>query len=260
MNHFAEQRRGEEVMTLDPRLSQIGTHWSLLAQAHGEPGEAARDALHQLLEHYGGAVRRYLLGVLRDPDAAEELFQEFAFRFLHGDLRGADRQRGRFRDFLKGVLFHLIADYQKGQRHRSLPLPPDHPAPLTEAPIHSEHDPVFLASWRDELLAHAWQALAEVERATGKPFLTVLRFRTDHPEVRSPQMAERLSAILGKPLTAVGVRTILHRAREKFADLLLEEIAQGFEAPTPDRLEEELGELGLLDHCRSALERRTGQA
>ena len=32
----------------------------------------------------------------RDPDAAEELSQEFALRFVRGDLGGADRGRGRF--------------------------------------------------------------------------------------------------------------------------------------------------------------------
>lgn len=246
--------------TLNTRLSRIGTHWSLLAEAQGDPGEAGRAAQRQLLERYGGAVRRYLLGMLRDPDAAEELFQEFAFRFLHGDLRGANRERGRFRDFLKGVLYHLVADHQKSQRRRPRPLPPDHPAPAGEPAQLSEHDPVFLASWRDDLLARCWEALAEFERKTGKPYFVVLRFRADHPEVRSPEMAEKLSATLGKPLTAVGVRTVLHRAREKFADLLVDEIAQGLEAPTSERLEEELTELGLLDQCRAALERRGGRA
>jgi hypothetical protein len=47
---------------------------------------------------YHRAVHRYLLGALRDEDAAEELFQEFALRFVRGDFRWADRGRGRFRD------------------------------------------------------------------------------------------------------------------------------------------------------------------
>jgi hypothetical protein len=33
--------------------------------------------------------------MVRDPDTAAELFQEFACRFLHGDLHGADPGRGR---------------------------------------------------------------------------------------------------------------------------------------------------------------------
>jgi hypothetical protein len=56
-------------------------------------------------------------------------------------------------------------------------------------------------------------------------------------------------------LTAAGVRQALHRARQKFADLLLEEVAQSVEDPTPEHLERELVELGLFDYCRPALER-----
>src|SRR5690348_6872776 len=95
------------------RLSRISTLWSLVGQAHHELGADVGAAQRRLLEQYGGAIRRYLMGSLRDADAAEELFQEFAYRFLHGDLRGADQQRGRFRDYVKGVLFHLVADYHK---------------------------------------------------------------------------------------------------------------------------------------------------
>src|SRR4051812_11611421 len=98
------------------RLNQIGTLWSEILQAHNDPGEAGSAARRALWDRYGGAVHRYLLGALRDPDAADELKQEFAYRFLHGDLRGADRERGRFRDFVKGVLFHLVADYHHKRR------------------------------------------------------------------------------------------------------------------------------------------------
>jgi RNA polymerase sigma-70 factor (ECF subfamily) len=53
----------------------------------------------------------------------------------------------------------------------------------------------------------------------------------------------------------VAVRQALHRARDRFADLLLEEIRHSLTEPTPDRLEEELLDLGLLDYCRPALDR-----
>jgi DNA-directed RNA polymerase specialized sigma24 family protein len=78
--------------------------------------ESVTTARRQLLLRYGRAVHRYLLGALRDADAADELSQESALRFLRGGLRGADSQRGRFRTFLKGVLCHLVADYSGGGR------------------------------------------------------------------------------------------------------------------------------------------------
>jgi RNA polymerase sigma-70 factor (ECF subfamily) len=240
----------------DPRLSHISTLWTLVARAHQDPDSQVQAAQKALLERYGGAVRRYLLGALRDPDAAEDLFQEFAYRFLHGDLKGADSGRGRFRDYVKGVLFHLIADFHRQQKRRPLPLPPEGPAsPEAEAAALAEADRSFVENWRAELLARAWSGLAAVEQATGQPGYTVLRFRADHPQMHSPEMAEQLSTILGKPQTAVAVRQALHRARDKFADLLLYEVRQSLENPTKDRLEQELADLGLLDYCRPALDR-----
>jgi RNA polymerase sigma-70 factor (ECF subfamily) len=237
------------------RLSLIPTRWSLVYLAHHGSPEASSSARQQLLERYGDAVRRYLRKLLRDPDAVDEVFQEFAVRLVHGDLRGADPQRGRFRDFLKGTLFHLIADYRKQQRRWPAPLPVD-TAALAAHLEAADPDRSFVESWCDELLARAWKALAEIEAGTGHPYHAVLRFRADHPDMRAPQIAEQFTVQLGRPFTAAGVRQILHRAREKFAALLLDEVAYSLANPTDERLAEELAELGLLDYCRPALARR----
>jgi RNA polymerase sigma-70 factor (ECF subfamily) len=237
------------------RLSLIPTQWSLVYLAHHGPAEAAQVARQQLLERYRGAAYRYLRKVLRDPDAADEVFQEFALQLVQGHLHGANPGRGRFRHFVKGTLFHLVADHRKRQRAWPGPLP----AAGTTLAANSEEresDHHFVESWRDELLARAWAMLAESEAGTEPPYYAVLRFRADHPELRSPQLAEQLTARLGRPFTAVGVRQILHRAREKFADLLLDELAHSLEYPQAEQLTQELAELGLFDYCRPALERR----
>jgi RNA polymerase sigma factor (sigma-70 family) len=236
------------------RLSGISTLWTEVRRAHAGDSEAAREAQRRLLERYGGAVRRYLQALLRDADAADELFQEFACKFLCGGLGGADPEHGRFRNFVKGVLFHLVARYHERRRRQPLALADDPPAPAAaEAP---GSDEVFLSSWRDDLLARAWADLAEHERTTGKPFYAVLRCRADHSDWSSAQLAKEMGRRLGKTPTAAGVRQTLHRAREKFAELLLEEVAHSLEAPTAERLAEELLDLGLLDYCRPALEKR----
>ena len=240
---------------LNERLSLIPTLWSLVYRAHHGPAEAAHSARQQLLERYGGAVERYLSKRLHDPEAADEVFQEFALQLVQGDLRGANPRRGRFRDYVKGTLFHLIADYRKRQRHWPEPLPGDGAA-LAANPEEVESDRQFVEGWCDELLARAWAALADSETRAGQPLYAVLRFRADHPEMRSPHMAEQLTALLRRPFTAAGVRQILHRAREKFADLLLDEVAHSLENPTVDRCVEELVELNLFDYCRPALGRR----
>jgi RNA polymerase sigma-70 factor (ECF subfamily) len=237
------------------RLNQINTLWTVVRQAHQDTGEGAHAARRALIERYGGAIRRYLLGALRNEEAANDLAQDFAFRFLHGDLRGADPSRGRFRDFVKGVLFHMVADHH-GKRKREASSLSDSPSdPGADCSVMTERELAYRTAWRDELLSRAWVALGKHEKEHGQPFYTVLRFKVDNADLRSADMAERLSASLGKGLTAAGVRKTLERARDRFADLLLDEIAQAIDSPTAERLEEELIDLELLEQCTPALDR-----
>ncbi|MBI3468965.1 MAG: hypothetical protein HY000_38670, partial [Planctomycetes bacterium] len=81
-------------------------------------------------------------------------------------------------------------------------------------------------------------------------------YRVDHPDLRSPVLAEGLSGELGREISAANVRVMLHRAREQFALLLLDQVAQSLENPGRDELEQELIELELLDYCRPVLASR----
>jgi len=67
--------------------------------------------------------------------------------------------------------------------------------------------------------------------------------------------AARLGARLGKTLSVPALRQALYRAREKFAELLVDEVAQSLENPNREELENELSDLGLLSYCQSALAR-----
>jgi RNA polymerase sigma-70 factor (ECF subfamily) len=237
-------------------LSQIATLWTLVDQAHGAEAEAVRAARQRLLERYGGAVSKYLLGALRDPEAAHELTQEFAVRFLSGKYQGAQRERGRFRNFVKGVLSHLIADHYRRRQAQPHAVPLE--GEVAQAPDSdpSAPDPLFTENWRQALLSRAWEALAEVEAETGQPFHTVMRIRVDQPDATSDEMAQQLSARLSKPISAAGLRQTLHRARDRFADLLLDEVVQTLGPSATEDLEQELIELNLLTYCQAALARR----
>lgn len=238
-------------------LSSISTLWTVVCQAHAGPPEAVPAAQRELLQRYGRAVHRYLLGALREAEAADELGQEFALRFLRGEFRGASPERGRFRDYVKGVLWHLIADHHR-RRGRSPALPADTLEPADPTADPAALDRQFRVTWREELMARAWDALAALEERTGRPFHTVLRLRADQPGLRSADMAGQLSAGLGKPVGADWVRQTLHRAREKFVELLVHEVVQTLHRPNVELLEQELAELGLLEHCRPAVDRFRG--
>jgi RNA polymerase sigma-70 factor (ECF subfamily) len=234
-------------------LNEIPTLWNVVEQAQRGPAAVAARAQQHLIQRYAGAVRRYLLAVLRDAEAAEDLTQEFALHVVQGRFHRADPRRGRFRDYIKVALLHLVSNYRERQRRQLRSLAPESPAWDILAAPSEEREEDFNVRWREELLARTWDALA----AEHGGLYAVLRFRAEHPGMASEEMAQQLSRRLGRPFTAVGVRQTLRRARERFADLLLDEVAQSLEAPTVEQLAEELSELNLLSYCQPALERRT---
>ena len=83
----------------------------------------------------------------------------------------------------------------------------------------------------------------------------MLSYRRDHPDDRSEAMAHALGEKLGKPMTAASVRQSLHRARERFADLLLDHVVHSLSEPTVEALHEELVDLKLDHYCEVALDR-----
>ena len=235
---------------LDDRLSRIATRWTAVFRAHGDAPTQAEAARHRLMLQYSGAAYRYLLGAVRDPDVAADLCQEFAVRFLRGDFRRADPGRGRFRDYLKRSLSHLVTDHHRARQAGPAPLAADAPGPAAD----SRAEPDFAAGWRRDVLDQTWKALA----ADNPTFHATLLLRIENPDMQSPEMAGRLTAQLGRPMTPENVRKILQRAQAKFADLLLDRVAESLDDPTAD-LEAELRELDLLRYCRTALARRQGK-
>lgn len=250
----------------DADLGNMATHWSVILRAAQEQGDTAAAARNTLLLRYHEAVLRYLRAELRDEHAVGQVYSNFAVRILEVDrfLQRADPQRGRFRDYLKTVLRHMVADYHREQQREnrqrealarrggesSEPEPPG-----------SEGDQHFLSCWRQELINWAWQRLEETERRTGQPYAALLRLQEQQPGLRSAQAAEQLAAQLGRPFTADGVRQIAHRGRELFGEMLVREAARSLQVDLSDpegadRVEEELIDLGLLlSYCKTALDR-----
>jgi len=235
------------------RLDRISTSWTLLNQAKEGASDAAQVARRLLVERYRGAVRRYLGALLRDDDAVDELSQEFSLALIEGKLAKAAPERGRFRNYVKTVVVHLVGRHRKKQQRLA------RVGEMKSDPVDAsanEMDHAFLQSWRDELLARTWQALAQAQAT----FFSVLHFRAVHPDLAVDEVVRELGPQLGKKLTAESLRQTLHRARALFADLLLAEVAQSLTEPSDEEIAEELGELNLLAYCRPALERKDERA
>jgi RNA polymerase sigma-70 factor (ECF subfamily) len=233
-------------------LSQIGTIWTEVISAHQGSGEAVTRAQRLLMERYSGAVYRYLMGAVRNRDAADELFQEFALRFISGAFRNANPERGRFRDFVKTALYHLIIDHHKKGRSGPQALPVEEMGAEPAVKESVDFDAEFLHSWRQEVLCRTWEALERASR-DGPPLYRVLRLRSERPDASSKQLAEVLTTELGRPINDAWVRQNVHRARERFAELLLDELAGSLPETTRERLEQELIDLNLLEYCKEAL-------
>jgi RNA polymerase sigma factor (sigma-70 family) len=244
-----------EKVDVEPRLMDMSTQWTLVFKIKDGPPEEANRAAAQLMGRYAGAVHRYLLKALRDPDAAQELDQEFALRFLRGDFRHGDPSRGRFRDYVKQAVHNLMKDYYRRKR----PVAPLDSG-IAELAVADEglaqFDRQFLQSWRNDLLDRSWAAVKELEEKTGQPYYTVLRIRVDHPELTSGGLAKRLAEAVGRPFSAGAFRQNLQRARRAYADHLIAEVAGSLNELKPQALEEELADLELLEYCRPYLKRR----
>jgi len=238
-------------VTDDPRLSQLTTRWTLLAQAHAADPAVAEAARSDFLPRYCAPVYRYLLGIAGDADRAEELAQEFAVRFLRGDFRHARPERGRFRDYVKVAVIHLIDEYRRRWQAAGRFVPLDSTGSAAATVPAGQAAGTLEEFWRQTLLNLAWAGLERPADEGGPLLYEVLRLKADDPERLSADIAAELARRHGRPFTTANVRQMLHRAREKFRELLWREAAESIPSDDPAAVEAELAELGLLAYFGS---------
>jgi RNA polymerase sigma factor (sigma-70 family) len=236
----------------ESRLSGIDTQWSMVRKAH-EAKSSGKLAQSQLIERYGPAVKRYLLASLRSEEAADEVFQEFALRLVRGDFKNADSHKGRFRSLIKTALYHLIIDFhRRNQRNKKLGTDSalEHVAAAEIQPV----DESFSLAWRETLIQGAWTRLEQLQTQTKKPYFDVLRARVEHPELTTGNLLQHLAVENIVVPQGSAFRVFLHRARRRFAALVLEQVTASLENPTDDAIELELIELGLHHFCKPTIE------
>ncbi len=135
----------------DLHLSQITTRWSEIFEACRGPERSDRAAQAEVLKHYCGAIYRYVLRVLGDSDLADEACQEFAYRFVRGDFRHADPAKGRFRDYVKKSVIHLLGEFHRAHKTRSKL------APIESELVHERTAPTPIDVHESEFLARMAQ-------------------------------------------------------------------------------------------------------
>src|SRR5213083_1753665 len=89
------------------------TQWSrIIAARQGDPAAtAARGALAELCRVYWYPLYAFIRHRGHDPEAAQDLTQEFFARLIEADfLAGVDRAKGKFRAFLLAACTHFLAN------------------------------------------------------------------------------------------------------------------------------------------------------
>lgn len=232
----------------ESRLSEIQTDWDGVRAAHASQDNSGgvEIAREKILDQYFSCVKKYILGATYDPELAEDLAQEFAVRFVRGDFRNVDPAQGRFRDYLKRSLRNLITDHFRKPAEYKLKtsIAAEVPDRATDANFDTL-DAEFQSNWRKQILHNAWESLRSIEQARGNWYYTVLHYRAKNPESRSAEMSLVLSQVVGESVSAEWVRQKIHRARQKFADLLIAEVRGSMQLQDEELVQQELAELGL---------------
>lgn len=241
----------DDLSQMPQRLEAIVTRWSLLRRAHDDSDTDAISARQALVTRYATAVRSYVRAIMQGSADADEVAQDVVVKMLQGNFAGADPQRGRFRDLLKVAVRNLVKNrWARENRRQGV----DYDTELVAGPADESPDESWDDAWRKQLMDNAWAALEDYERSNaGTVPYTLLRLRAQYPDAESEELAQKLGAKVGRSVRADAVRQQLRRARVRFAELLLEEVADGLDTATPDRIEEELISLGLFEHVRDLL-------
>jgi len=221
----------------ETNLDRISTRWSEI-----------HDVEHFLVR-YSASVRRYLEAMLGPGPDADDVCQEFFLRVVKTGFVRASAHRGRFRDYLKTSVRNAALSHLR-KKQTEARTTGDHFLEDTIPDIsESDVDRAWLADWRNVLLGRAWQELeSHQQRSPGNLFHTVLRLSVDHADEDSTALGGRASKLAGRPLRADAYRKQLSGARRLFAQLLVSELAETLQDPTPENLEEELVETGLSLH------------
>ncbi|MBL8814165.1 MAG: sigma-70 family RNA polymerase sigma factor [Planctomycetaceae bacterium] len=232
-------------------LAQISTVWSVVIQARDGAG-VSEEVLAQFFASYQGAVYRYFLSSTGRSDVAEDLTQDFALRFIRGDFRRVHPDSGRFRDFLRVALANQLRDYFRRQTLRKgEELPEQAQDPKHDAASSGEFD----THWRDELLAQTWIDLERHQKDSGQLYYSALKLKATETGQPSQELATLFSNQTETSISDTAFRKLLQRARERFGELLLQNVASTLSLQTREELERELMDLQLHAYCRTILDR-----
>ena len=221
------------------------THWSVVLSAGRSQTTSGRDSLACLCRVYWYPLYAYVRRRGHAAEEAQDLTQEFFAQLLEKNwVAGADQSKGRFRTFLLTAMSHFLADQwdraraiKRGGAATILTLDADH---AQERYAHEPADAdtperTFERRWALTVLDQVLRRLrTEYEQASRRQWFEAL-----HPCLvgdRTSQPYASLAATLG--VSEGTVKSAVHRLRQRYRQLLREEIASTVDGP--EAVDEEL--------------------
>jgi DNA-directed RNA polymerase specialized sigma24 family protein len=223
------------------------THWSVVLEAQGET-QAAQQALEDLCRTYWQPIYGFVRREGAQPEEAKDITQGFFALILERkDFQSVRQKKGRLRSFLLASLKHFMANerrdaatLKRGGGRILLPLD------AIESYDSSEFDRSDMLS-ADLLYDRRW-ALTVLERVFA-------RLREESKGSANAPLLERLNTLLSdepdRPsqgeiarefgMTENAVKQAFHRLRQRYRQLLREEVANT--VATPADIESELRDL-----------------
>ncbi len=224
------------------------THWSVVLTAGRSDTTRSQDALTKLCQTYWYPLYAYVRRHGYSAHDAQDLTQAFFAHLLERhSLAAADPNRGRFRSFMLGVMNHFLANerdragaQKRGGGVTHLPLQFDTAETRYghEPPDNTTPEQNYERRWAMALLEEVLRRLADEYKHDGHAEL----FAGINPCLvgeRANQPYAELATRLG--VSENTVKSSVHRLRQRYRQLLREEIAHT--VAMPGEVDEELRHL-----------------
>lgn len=224
------------------------THWSVVLSAGNVTSPEAHAALTRLCQTYWLPIYAFVRKRGHSPEQAEDLVQEFFSNFLEKNyVAKAARDRGRFRSFLmtsvENFLHNVHARNQTKKRGGGVPLLPldnqdAESSYLSETTDESDPAKAFEQRWASTVLQTVLQRLRDefTKRGQGDLFEALsAHLWGESGSIPYAQVAEQFK------LTIANIKITAYRLRQRYRELLREEIAQT--VSQPGEIDEEIRHL-----------------
>ncbi|MFK7741678.1 MAG: RNA polymerase sigma factor [Planctomycetota bacterium] len=214
------------------------TRWSLVARARGAAaghGEAAK-ALDELCRIYWPAVYALYRAEGHEPERAGDLTQGlFAALLERGDFDRPDRERGRFRSWLRSCARNWLHNERDRERAKkrgggrqvvsldagSLDTDREEQRRIVEPVDRLDADALFERRWAQATIESALDQLRSEEQAAGRGVI----FALVEPVLSGENPARSWAEAAAEIGTSEGaLRVAAHRLRRRFRDRLIREV------------------------------------